>query len=225
MFKELHRIFHRKGLLQQAIEESRQMLRDDWEMFKAARKSLRDSDSAEVDVDVESMDIKINKYERDVRKKVLTHLAVNDATDLNIGLVLISIIIDIERIGDYTKNIVTLAENHPGKLVLNVPEWEKDLQEIENMVSNSFGALIKALEQADKQLAEKLLDELWHVKKTCSKYIAATLHLDDVDIKTADAVAFALYMRYLKRIAAHLMNVTSSIVNPFHKIGYRKIHD
>jgi len=225
MFKELQRIFHRKGLLEEAIEESRQMLRDDWEMFKAARKSLRESDSAEVDVDVESMDIKINKYERDVRKKVLTHLAVNDATDLNIGLVLISIIIDIERIGDYTKNIVTLAENHPGKLVLNVPEWEKDLQEVENTVSKNFGSLIEALEKSDKKLAEKLLDELWYVKKTCSKYIAATLNLDNVDIKTADAVAFALYMRYLKRIAAHLMNVTSSIVNPFHKIGYRKIHD
>ena len=76
MLKELQKIFHRKGLLEEAVEESRIMLRDDWEMFKAAKKSLRESEAAEVDIDVESMDIKINKYQRDVRKKMLTHVAV-----------------------------------------------------------------------------------------------------------------------------------------------------
>ena len=224
MLKELQKIFHRKGLLEEAVEESRIMLRDDWEMFKAAKKSLRESEAAEVDIDVESMDIKINKYERDVRKKILTHLAVNDATDLNIGLVLINIIVDIERIGDYTKNIVTLAENHPGKLIIQIPEWENDMKDLEDIVSKNFGVLIEALEKSDQQLAEKLLDELWRIKKICSKYIAATLQCDDdPHLKPCDAVAFALYMRYLKRIASHLMNVASTIVNPFHKIGYRKV--
>jgi len=222
MFTELKRILQREGLLQQALNESHTMLRKDWTMFNAAMKSLRESETAEVDIDIDSMDIEINKFERDVRKKVITHLAVNDVADLNIGLVLINIVIDIERIGDYTKNIVTLAENHPGKLVIPFPEWEEDLKETEVAISRHFGVLIDSLAKSDKSLAESLLDEMWKVKKTCSKYVAATLKLDNGDIRVSDAVAIALYFRYLKRIASHLMNIATSVVNPFHKIGYRK---
>ena len=31
----------------------------------------------------------------------------------------------------------------------------------------------------------------------------------------------ALYTRYLKRIAAHLINIASSVFNPFERIGFR----
>jgi hypothetical protein len=30
-----------------------------------------------------------------------------------------------------------------------------------------------------------------------------------------------LLLRYMKRVAAHLKNVCSAEVNPFHRIGYR----
>jgi len=43
---------------------------------------------------------------------VLTHYAVEqDTTDLANGLVLINMVVDIERIGDYCKNILDLAIN------------------------------------------------------------------------------------------------------------------
>ena len=220
MFKELQKLFQRKGLVEQALEESYQMLEIDWEMFNAAKKSLRESETADVDIDVDETDIQINKFERNVRKKVLTHLAVHDASDLNISLILINIINDIERIGDYTKNIVTLAQNHPGKLQISIEDWEEDLQHIEETIDRNFGVLIDALKNFDTDKANQLLDELWKIKKTCSRYVAATI-ANDLEIKTSDAVAIALYMRYLKWIASHLMNIATSIVNPFHKIGYR----
>lgn len=223
MLKELQKIFHRKSLMEEALDECLTMLKNDWEMFKAARKSLRESDTADVEIDIDAMDIQINKFERDVRKKILTHLAVNDASDLNIGLILTSIVADIERIGDYTKNIVNLAQNHPGRLIIQIPDWENDLKEVEQTVSENFGVMIQSFEKFDENSANMLLNELWKIKKICSKYIAATIS-NDLQIKTSDAVAFALYMRYLKRIAAHLMNIATSIVNPFHKIGYRKTH-
>jgi hypothetical protein len=31
-----------------------------------------------------------------------------------------------------------------------------------------------------------------------------------------------LYLRYLKRMSAHVKNVATSIVNPFHRIGFRE---
>ena len=42
------------------------------------------------------------------------------------------------------------------------------------------------------------------------------------NIEVPDAVALALYMRYLKRVASHLMNAATGVVNPFHRIGYRE---
>jgi hypothetical protein len=32
----------------------------------------------------------------------------------------------------------------------------------------------------------------------------------------------ALYVRYLKRVTAHLLNILSSVVNPVERIGYRE---
>ncbi len=221
MLKELQKIFQRKDLMQQAVEASHEMLKEDWEMFREAVKSLRESNTAEIAINIEEKDIKINKYEREVRKKVLTHLAVNDVSDLNIGLVLISIVIDIERIGDYTKNIVELAQNHPGRLVFE--PWESDLKNIEETISKNFGVLIHALEESDETQAKNLLDELWRIKKQCDAFNMTLLKNDKFNLKICDAVALALYLRYLKRVASHLMNVATSIVNPFHKIGYRKI--
>ena len=221
MLKELQKIFHRKGLIEQAVEASHEMLKDDWEMFDEAIKSLRESNSAEIGINIEEKDIRINKYEREVRKKVLTHLAVNDVSDLNIGLILISVVIDIERIGDYTKDIVELAQNHPGRLVFE--PWEADLKNAEETISKNFGVLIQALEESDEQKAKNLLDELWKVKKQCTGFNTALLDDKKMDLKVRNAVALALYLRYLKRVASHLMNVATSIVNPFHKIGYRKV--
>ena len=42
------------------------------------------------------------------------------------------------------------------------------------------------------------------------------------ELTRADAVTTALYARYLKRVASHLLNILSSIVNPFDLIGYRE---
>jgi len=221
MFKELQKIFHRKGLMEQAVEASYEMLKDDWNMFNEVVKSLRESDTAEIGINIEEKDIRINKYEREVRKKVLTHLAVNDVSDLHIGLILISIVIDIERIGDYTKNIVELAQNHPGRLVFQ--PWETDLKNMETTISKNFGVLIDALEQSDETQAKNLLDELWKITKQCDAFNMALLKDDKFELTICDAVALALYLRYLKRVASHLMNIATSIVNPFHKIGYRKI--
>jgi phosphate transport system protein len=220
MLKELQKIFQRKGLMEQALDESIEMLKEDWEMFRESVKSLRESETAEIGINIEEKDLKINKFERNVRKKVLTHLAVNDVYDLNVGLVLISIVVDIERIGDYTKNIVELAQNHPGKLYIE--KWEDQLKSIETAISKNFGVLIQALEESDEVLSKQLLDELWKTKKDCDGCVWSLMKDKKQQIDVPDAVALALYMRYLKRVASHLMNTATGIVNPFHRIGYRE---
>ena len=39
-------------------------------------------------------------------------------------------------------------------------------------------------------------------------------------LSLSEGVTVALYTRFLKRISAHSRNLISSLVNPFHRIGY-----
>ena len=136
MFKQIFDLFKSDSLYEQALSECHEMLDIDLSMFKESIKSLRKSDSAEINIDIFAMDKKINEFERDVRRKVMTHLAIGGKEDIGSGLILVSVVIDIERIGDYTKNIYDLAVNHPKKLIGG--SVEDRLAEIEKMTFKLF---------------------------------------------------------------------------------------
>ena len=132
MLKKFLELFHKESQLSQAFERSREMLRVDKEMFEEASRSLRERDDARLEIDIYAKDQLINAYEREVRRKVFTHLVVSGDSDLHAGLVLASVVIDIERIGDYTKNIVELALHHPQRL--SCGPFEDDVKKIETTV-------------------------------------------------------------------------------------------
>ena len=111
MFKEISKLFNSDDLLSQALDTCYEMLDIDLEMFKESKKSLRELDTADIPIDIYAMDQKINHFEREVRRDVMTHLTVSGTQDISSGLVMVSVVIDIERIGDYTKNIYDLAVN------------------------------------------------------------------------------------------------------------------
>ena len=219
MFKQIFEIFKSDSLYEQALVECHEMLDIDFTMFKASIQSLRKSDSADIDIDIFGMDKKINEFERDVRRKVMTHLAIGGKEDIGSGLVLVSVVIDIERIGDYTKNIYDLAVNHPKKLEGGITEDR--LAEIENI---SLKLVEDSIDAFKNQNIEKARNLMGSYKKNISSQ-CDTITNDIIsgkvgDIKVGRATAIALYARYLKRIAAHSRNLISSIVNPFERIGY-----
>lgn len=218
MFKKIQEIFGRKNLLQEALEDSWTMLQIDKEMFDASVTSLRRQDTSEVKIDIYQTDREINQFEQEVRKKVLTHLAISGSANLSIGLALVSTIIDIERIGDYTKNIYELAIVHPRKLIAG--KWEENLIMMENTVSQGLGTLIEALKESDTEMGCQIIEDTAKVKKQCDEYVRFLIKGEDESFRTGEAVSLVLYMRYLKRIAGHIQNVSTSIVNPFHQIGY-----
>jgi len=219
MFKQIFEIFKSDSLYEQALSECHEMLDIDLTMFKESIKSLRKSDSAEIDIDIFAMDKKINEFERDVRRKVMTHLAIGGKEDIGSGLVLVSVVIDIERIGDYTKNIYDLAVNHPKKLIGG--SMEDRLSKIERISFSLFEESIYAFKNQDIEKARGLMG---YYKENISSQSDAitneiiTGEVSDLDVGSASAVG--LYSRYLKRIAAHSRNIISSVVNPFERIGY-----
>ena len=105
MFKELLNLIKSDSLYEQALNRCHEMLEIDSQMFNESIKSLRNSDSSEIPIDIFEMDKKINAFEREVRRKIMTHLSISGNKDLGSGLILISVVIDIERIGDLATNI------------------------------------------------------------------------------------------------------------------------
>ncbi|MBC8214656.1 MAG: hypothetical protein ISR90_06640 [Candidatus Marinimicrobia bacterium] len=219
MFKQIFNLFKSESLYSQALGECHEMLDIDLEMFKASIESLRKNDSAEIPIDIYAMDGKINEFERDVRRKIMTHLAISGADDLGSGLILVSVVIDIERIGDYTKNIYDLAVQHPKKLVCG--SVEKTITDIENRASKLFEQAIIAFKNQDIELARDLMKTYKkNISNKCDTVTNDILSGKISDLDSNVATSVALYSRYLKRIAAHSRNLISSVVNPFERIGY-----
>jgi len=218
MFKQWLEIFKKDTLMDRAYKRSFMMLDLTRDMFLKAKESLRFREDCEVDVNIKDKDQEINSYEREVRRNVFNHLVVGGTTKLPSALVLVSIIIDIERIGDYTKNMVELALAHPGKL--KGGKFEKNLQRVEAAVEDNFVKTRACFESGDKKSALKLLEEYKWVNDVCDDSLEGLIREDDKDIRSGDAVALGIYFRWLKRVNSHLRNITTSVVNPFDRIGF-----
>jgi len=218
MLKEWLAIFKKDTLMDRAYQRSYLMLDLTREMFSRAKESLRHLEDNQVDIDIRDKDSEINKYEREVRRNVFNHLVISGAAKLPSGLALVSIIIDIERIGDYTKNIVELALNHPGRL--HGGKYEKDLQRVEEGLEDNFVKTRDCFESCDETKALRLLEEYKWVNPICDKILIGLIKEEDQKIQPGDAVSLAMYFRWLKRINSHLRNITTSVVNPFDRIGF-----
>lgn len=218
MWKEIVTMFKSEGPLQEAFEEAITMLEASHGMYKDAVAALHGEGPMEVDI--YERDRQLNKYERSVRRKIVTHMSVSTKPDINLGLVLTAIVIDIERIGDYTKNIVELAAG------LDTPfdglELGDEISRIEQAIDGMFADIVPALDASDEDRARKIMKDHAAVSKIVDGTIPRLQDSRVLSGRSGHAVTVALYMRYLKRVSAHIKNVASSVVNPYYRIGFRE---
>jgi phosphate transport system protein len=218
MLRKILNLLKKDDLQSQALAECHEMLGMCEQMVAASVESLRHRDDGTIEVDIIKMDKKLNAFERDVRRKVMTHLALGNPGDLSSGLVLISIVIDLERIGDYSKNIYDLAVVHPERL--HGGELEDQLAAIETETLAILSRATKAFRDGDVQEARQLMEAYKDDISARTRTLEHALVKGEAVTNAKTAVALALYMRFLKRISAHARNVASSVVNPFDRIGY-----
>lgn len=218
MFRKWLAIFKKDTLIDRAYQRSFKMMDITLSMYVEARESLRHRENGEIDLKVKETDKEVNSFEREVRRMVMKHLSVTGIANLPQGFILVSIIIDIERIGDYTKNMVELALDHPGKL--HGGEFEEKIVRIENAVEDNFSLTNQCFKEGDESIAHEVLKKYVWVNDACDEIVEALVRRKDGDLKPGDSAALALYTRWLKRINAHLRNITTSVVNPFDRIGF-----
>ena len=222
VFKDLVTIWNSEDSLSQAWTSSNEMLQLSHEMFTDSITVLRSGEKNKVIKSIKLRDEEINQYHRNIRKKVVTYYSVSkDVTNINSGLVLINMVVDIERVGDYTKNILDLAKYYPKKL--RSEKISEDLRIIEQAVIERFQNTVKAVEEMDEIAAKKLIKSYRSDLGKLSDNLVASSISGDLKIgEEYIASSMVLYARYLKRIGAHLKNITSVVINPFESIGYKK---
>jgi len=110
MFKNLLSFWQGKDFLSSVLKEFETMMIDAGNMFKEVRACLIEGKKDEGLRDrIYSVDRRINQLEKDIRKRIVEHLALRPSVDVPVCLVLMSVVKDAERLGDYAKNLYEVS--------------------------------------------------------------------------------------------------------------------
>ena len=175
---------------------------------------LGDAVPQQVNDEVRATDQQVNRLEREIRRELVIHSSVFGGIDSPSVLVYMSIVKDIERVGDYAKNLLDLALD--GASLAAVPdadEWRRLSVDVSQFIADA-GAAFYARDARRGHDLRRRGDAL--------------LNLFDDGVSTllrqenpgSQAVARALAYRYLKRVVAHLMNILSAVVMPLDRLDY-----
>jgi phosphate transport system protein len=215
MFKMLFEVLSQKSLIVQAAQRADEALERSRTLSEAAFAALLDGTQPEQDL--YELDRQINDDEITVRRMVLEHLAANPKGDLAAGVGLISTIIDIERVGDYAKNVYEqserLAEPWPDK------DGFRELRALVGDLNSVFRDTALAVHAGDRGLARTAMDRQYELNQACEKLLDQVS--EATQFSAREVVVLALTIRFVKRMGAHLSNLASSVVNPFDRIGFR----
>ena len=207
-----------RGNTQSGLDEVQQtlvqMLQQGHEVFTASTDALfGGGKSKETKQEVKSTDKVINEAQQSVRRQLMVSAAINSA-DLPLVIQYASIVKDAERVGDYAKNIYDLVKY--GADFDAAPD-RYHLLRYRDAVGQLILDAASVFEAKDSERAQRLIGK-------------ADAFLDEYDaqVKAAyqsqgppsDAVARALYFRFLKRTTAHVMNVLTALVQPLDRLDY-----
>lgn len=196
--------------MNRAYERSYDMLNLAKKMFLEAKRVLRETDGNDIDFNIYDQDAEVNKYKKEVREDVFKHLTLVGSSQLNSGLVVISMVIYVDRIAEHAKNLVEAAMHHKQKL--HGGKLEDDLKKIEAGIEEYFDKSIVAFENADEEAARKLLEESLWLYELASECGTTLIQEEDSSMNNQSAVALAMYVRSLKRIYEYLRSVLETMV-------------
>lgn len=216
MFKNLIQFWKGKDFLSRVLEEFKGMLDDSKTMFISVCERLIDNKEVPgLKSKIYEIDRKVNALQKDIRKKVVEHLSVQPSVDVPTCLLLMSVVKDAERLGDYCKNLyeVTTLLAQP----MDAQKYKSLFDGIDKEIIELFGETTKAFIESDENIAAKSWSYKDKINKRCDEIVSV---LAKGDLPTNEAVCFTLIARYYKRLSSHLINIATSVILPITDLDY-----
>jgi phosphate uptake regulator len=203
--------------MKEMMHEFVEMLEMDLRMFVLVLDVLKaETQRVNVHADVYKRDVEINRRERRIRKEIVEHLSLHPGGDMPACLVLMSVVKDAERVGDYSKNLLEVAQAMHKEF--NDLRHHEEIVEIAHHVIEIFENTISSFKDSDTDLARDVVMDEGAMTRRCDALIE---QIANSDLSANEAVCTAMVVRFLKRIEAHLSNIASSVVLPVHRLDGR----
>lgn len=218
MLKELLSLFRADDPMAEVAEDFSQMVDLSRDLTVRAGHVLfgeGGSEQAELEA-IHKADVGINKLQRSIRKKIIAHLILTEEQrDVTYCLLIMSLVKDVERLGDYAKNVSEIRSESGG----TVPEDSNgaEIKAIREAVEETYGSVNQVFATSDARTATELIQRGKVVNRRCDELIARAA-ASTYDAATTTALVLAA--RYYKRIESHLLNILSGVVMPLHKLDY-----
>ncbi|HUO86641.1 MAG TPA: PhoU domain-containing protein [Thermoanaerobaculia bacterium] len=212
MFERLFRPATRSTLIEAAFRDMAEMLDQAERMLGLALGALLEDEALEVDLD--DLDDVIDEGERMVRRSVLGHLSFNPSQDLVASLVLVSMVQDAERLGDFARGIPELVPlaRHP-----RTGPFRDELLHLAGRLTPLFATTKEAFTEDDPEKGRRVMATASELK---AEFLDYTRRVAESDLTADMAVVYSGAARSLRRVGAHLSNIASSVVQPYDRIRH-----
>ena len=212
MFKQLFGSGKGSTLVEAAFEDVSSMLRQSARMLDHSLAALLDNQALEVDLD--HMDDVVDDGERMVRRTILEHLTVNPKQDLVASLILVSMVQDAERIGDFARGLGELVD------LAGSPRDGHHADQLKAFASRlrpMFEVCEEAFREDNSAKATIVIAEHSELKRA---FVDFTKEVASSDLTADMAIVYATCARIFRRISAHLSNIASTVVQPYDRIRH-----
>ncbi len=217
MFKNFMGFWKTNDFLTKELRDFELMLTNSEKMFRIACQQLMTEESPGLKLrdELYEMDQEINAKQRKIRNRVLKHLTFQPTEDLPTALILMSVVKDAERLGDYCKNIFEVSD------LLTAP-FSKDyfsarFDKMDERLIELFQKTKKCFLESDISIAEDIINIEREILHSCDDHIK---EIAKDNMETNLAVCTTLTYRYFKRVGAHLGNIATSVVMPISDLDY-----
>jgi len=216
MFRNLSSFWKGKDFLTQVLGDFKEILDKAEQMYKMVIDALLCQKAVpDLKQRVHDIDKEVNHLQRDIRKRVVEHLSLQPAMDLPLSLLLMSVVKDAERLGDYAKNVYEVTE----LLVKPIDRatFERYFNDIDKDIAALFTQTKEAFMESDDHKAASTFDIEKRLAKRCDRIVE---ELAKSDLTVNEAVCYTLIARYFKRVIAHLVNIATSVILPVSDLDY-----
>lgn len=216
MFPNLSSFGRGKSFLTKVLQEFREMLEHTETMYSLVRASLLEGKgNPSLAERLRDIDKTVNAAQKDIRKRIIEHLSLQPTVDVNACLLLMSVVKDAERLGDYAKNLNEVTE------LLDSPIDAQVFGRYFNGMDEDIATLFKLTKEAFVESDEEKAEMSWGYENKLAKWCDSVVaELARSDLSVNEAVCFTLIARYFKRIVAHLVNIATSVVLPLSDLDY-----